>query len=135
MQYQSRILLVITVLYASMAALSGCDRDLRLGAAAKQEPIKFSTDFQAVFMANGQVFFGKLEGAGTDWPVLKDVYYVQNQVNPETRETASALVKRSNELHGPDRMVLNARQIALIEPVSTSSKVGLLISQAQGATK
>jgi hypothetical protein len=118
-----------------MAALSGCDRDLRLGAAAKQEPIKFSTDFQAVFMANGQVFFGKLEGAGTDWPVLKDVYYVQNQVNPETRETASALVKRSNELHGPDRMVLNARQIALIEPVSTSSKVGLLISQAQGATK
>lgn len=84
-------------------------------------------------MVNGQVFFGKLEGAGTDWPVLRNVYVIQNQMNPETKQVAGTLVKRSGDLHGPEYMALNARQIALIEPVAATSRVGQLIAQAQSA--
>ena len=129
MRSRSRILLVVG-LCASLASLSGCDR-ISLGTSSSQESLKFTTEYQAVFMANGQVFFGKLEGAGTDWPLLRDVYTIQSQMNPETKQMASALVRRSNDLHGPDHMLLNARQIALIEPVGAASRVGQLISQAK----
>jgi hypothetical protein len=133
MRSHFRVLLTSIALCISTVTLNGCDRDTRLGlgTSAKQETIKFTSEFQAVFMVNGQVFFGKLEGAGTDWPVLREVYIIQNQVNPETKQTTNALLKRKNEMHGPDYMVLNARQIALIEPVSATSRVAQVIKQAQ----
>ncbi len=82
---------------------------------------------QAVLLSNGQVYYGKLTGLGTRFPVLTDVYYVQSAMDPQTRETKSVLVKRGKEWHGPDRMVLNGGQILLIEPVTAGSKVAELI--------
>jgi len=41
------------------------------------------------------------------------------------------LVKRGKELHGPDRMYINADQIVFVEPVGPDSKVAQLINQAQ----
>jgi len=92
---------------------------------------KLDTPYQAVFLANGQVFFGKLSGLGTDSPRLDDVFYVQTQVNPETKQTASVLIRRGKEWHGPRYMYLNARSILLIEPVGADSKVAQLIAEAQ----
>lgn len=91
--------------------------------------IKFDTAYQAVLLDNGSVYFGKLQGAGTQYPVLTDVYYVQSQVNQETKEVKNILIRRGNEWHAPDRMVLNARHIILIEPVGPNSKVAELIAQ------
>ena len=91
--------------------------------------IKFDTTYQAVLLDNGSVYFGKLQGAGTQYPVLTDVYYVQSQVNQETKEVKNVLIRRGNEWHAPDRMVLNARHIILIEPVGPNSKVAELIVQ------
>ena len=91
--------------------------------------IKFDTTYQAVLLDNGSVYFGKLQGAGTQYPVLTDVYYVQSQVNQETKEVKNVLIRRGNEWHAPDRMLLNARHIILIEPVGPNSKVAELIVQ------
>lgn len=91
--------------------------------------IKFDTAYQAVLLDNGSVYFGKLQGAGTQYPVLTDVYYVQSQVNQETKEVKNILIRRGNEWHAPDRMFLNARHIILIEPVGPNSKVAELIAQ------
>ena len=55
------------------------------------------------------------------------MYYIQSTVNQETKAVTSVLVRRGNEVHGPDRMFLNERHIVLIEPVGTSSKVAQLI--------
>ncbi len=90
----------------------------------------FDTPYQAVFMANGQVFFGRLSGAGTEHPRLDDVYYVQQQVNPETKQATSVLIRRGREWHGPGFMILNGRSILYIEPVGTDSKVAQLIAEA-----
>jgi len=91
---------------------------------------KIDSAYQAVFMANGQVFFGKLSGLGTDYPRLDDVFYVQQQVNPETKQATSVLIRRGREWHGPNFMHLNARSILIVEPVGADSKVAQLIAEA-----
>ena len=91
--------------------------------------VKFLTPYQAVLLTNGSVYFGQLEGYGSENPVLKSVYYIVTQTNTETKQTSNILVKRGKELHEPDRMYLNPRQILFVEPVGTSSKVAQLIKE------
>jgi hypothetical protein len=85
--------------------------------------------YQAVALANGQVFFGRLDSHSTDYLVLRDVFYIQTRQNPDTKEVANILVKRGGEAHGPDRMVLNRQQVLLIEPVTDGSKIAKLIAE------
>lgn len=87
--------------------------------------------YVAVLLVNGQAYFGRIEHAGSDYPVLKDVYYVQQVVNTETKEATNQLVKRGQEWHAPDRMVLNARHILFIEPVTETSQVFKLIEESR----
>lgn len=94
-----------------------------------KEP-RFDTPYQAVHLANGQVFFGRLSNPGSDYPRLDDVFYVQTQVNPDTRQATSVLIRRGKEWHGPAYMVVNARSILIVEPVSADSKVAQLIAEA-----
>ena len=93
--------------------------------------VKFTTPYQAVLLANGSAYFGKLEGYGTPHPVLTEVYYIVTQTNPETKQSNNVLVKRGKELHEPDRMYLTPAQIVYVEPVGPNSKVAQLIAQAQ----
>jgi hypothetical protein len=101
-------------------------RELRSSAA-----VNFETPYQAVLLSNGQAYFAKIHGLGTPFPVLTDVYYVQTQLNQQTKETTNVLVRRGKEWHAPDRTVLNATQIVLVEPVTESSHVAKLISEMQ----
>ena len=90
-----------------------------------------TTPYQAVLLSNGSAYFGKLEGLGTPFPVLTDVFYVQSVKNPQTNEVSNILVKRGKEWHAPDRMLINANDIVLIEPVNPSSRVAQLIAAAK----
>ena len=92
--------------------------------------MSFSTPYQAVLLTNGSAYFGQLEGYGGPHPVLRDVYYIVSQTNPQTKEVTPVLVKRGKELHEPDRMYLNPSQILFVETVGTGSKVAQLIEQA-----
>ena len=91
----------------------------------------FSTPFQAVLLDTGQVYYGKIEGLGTSYPVLREVYYIQSGTDPQTKQVTNVLIRRGKEWHGPDFTVLNARHIALIEPVNPSSKVAGLIADQE----
>jgi hypothetical protein len=94
--------------------------------------VVLTTPYQAVLLNNGSAYFGKIEGLGTPYPVLKEVYYIQSRQNPENKQVMNVLVKRGNELHGPDRMVLNANDIVFIEPVGPNSRVAQLIAEQKG---
>ena len=118
-----RTMILICVAAAVVASI------LVVTAYRAEADIKFDTTYQAVLLDNGSVYFGKLQGAGTDYPVLTDVYYVQSQANQETKEVKNILIRRGNEWHSPDRMVLNARHIVLMEPVGPNSQVAKLIAQ------
>jgi len=89
------------------------------------------TPYHAVLLTNGAVYFGRLEGLGKPFPVLTDVFYIQSSTNGETKETRSVLVKRGREPHAPNRMVLNASHILLVEPVARDSRVAQLIAEAK----
>ena len=91
---------------------------------------EMSTPYQAVLLTNGSAYFGKLQGLGTPFPVLTDVFYVQSSQNPDTKQVSNILVKRGKEWHQPDRMILNSNMIVLVEPVSPGSRVAQLIAEA-----
>lgn len=93
------------------------------------DAVRFTTPYQLVVFDNNVAYFGKLEGYGTSNPVLRDVYYVVTQTDPQTKQSKSVLVKRGNEWHEPDRMYINPRQILMVEPVNPNSKVAQLIEQ------
>jgi hypothetical protein len=120
-------------LWIALGCLAGLLLLLGTGCAApKMEPtaVTFSTPYQAVVLINNSVYYGKLTGWGTSNPELTDVYYILSKTDPDTKKTSNMLIKRGKELHGPDRMYLNASQIILVEPVGPDSKVAQLIAEA-----
>ena len=94
--------------------------------------VRFTTPYQAVLLSNGSVYFGKLAGYGGPAPVLTQVYYIVSQANPDTKQVSNILVKRGKELHAPDRMYLNPRQIVFVEPVGPNSQVAQKIAEQTG---
>jgi hypothetical protein len=87
-------------------------------------------DYQAVFLANGQVYFGKLSRQNSKFPVLRDVFYLQvtqpaSQTRPgELPSTNINLVKLGSELHAPtDEMRINSNQILFVEDLQSESGV------------
>ena len=116
----SNSLFIFVALCVSTFLLYGCDN----------KPI-FSTEYQAVFMDNGRVIFGKMENTDSQYPLVKEVFYIVSQTNPETKEVKNILVKQGKELHGPVMTYINRQHIVMIEPVSPNSKVAQLIKEAR----
>ncbi len=87
--------------------------------------------YYAVFLSNGQVYFGKVSMDNDDYTVLEDIYYLQvsnplQQVPPPGTEQQPqlTLVKLGNELHGPqDYMKINNQQIIFVEELRNDSRV------------
>ena len=102
---------------------------LMAGCGLIEEDLSFTTEYQAVFLDNGQVFFGKLEKGDSAYPVLREVYYIGRQASAEGKEVQNILLKRGSEWHGPDVMYLNGSHIVMIEPVSPTSRVAELIKE------
>ena len=90
---------------------------------------KFDTEYQAVILTSGIVYFGKIDRLWTPYPELTDIFYVQAVRDQESGQAANVLIKRGNELHAPDRMVLNAENILMIEPVTPGSQVAARIAE------
>jgi hypothetical protein len=93
------------------------------------DEVQFTTPYQLVVFTNSVSYFGKLEGFGGPHPVLRDVYYVVTQADPQTKKTNNILVKRGKEWHEPDCMYVNPSQILIVEPVNPESKVAQLIQE------
>lgn len=97
--------------------------------------VSFASDsYQAVFLSNNQVYFGKLSKLDSKYPVLTDVYYIQAFAAQDLSNSAKAgnqlqLVKLGSELHQPQNvMYLNRSQILFIEPLKSDSQIVKSIS-------
>lgn len=93
-----------------------------------------SSKYQAVFLSNGQTYFGKVNNPEAVYVSLSDVYYlVQSQPlqsqsdsqnnNQDQSKPEYTLVKLGKELHGPTSMSINKDQILFIENLANDSKV------------
>ena len=118
---------VFLLLISSALTMACASREIALN----KDPDTYE-GYQAVLLDNNQVYFGKISGLGTPYPVMTDVFYIQARTNPETRQTANVLLKRGKEWHAPKMMRLNNSHIIMVEPVSKGSDVAKLIAQANG---
>jgi hypothetical protein len=97
--------------------------------------------YQAVFLSNNQVYFGKLTNADTAYPILTNVYYIQAfaaQDLSNTTKTSSQLqlVKLGSELHQPQNvMYLNRSQILFIEPLKADSQIVKSITEFESKSQ
>jgi hypothetical protein len=100
--------------------------------------------YQAVFLTNGQVYFGKVSKVDNSYVKLTDIYYlqVQQQVQPKDQSAQQqpqvSLAKLGGELHGPeDVMYISRQQVLFWENLKDDGKVTKAIKdyKAGGATK
>ena len=91
--------------------------------------VELNQEYHAVLLDNNSVYFGRVENFGGEHLVLRDVYYVQTQVNPETKQSSNILIRRGGEWHRPDRMIIDSRHVVFLEPVTQGSQVAKLIEE------
>lgn len=92
----------------------------------------FQKDWQAVFLTNGQVYFGKVAKQNRKELVLSDIYYLQvvgqlqqGAAKDEKKDKGElSLVKLGSELHGPtDSMYINRDQVLFVEDLKDEGQV------------
>lgn len=75
--------------------------------------------FQAVFLANGSSYFGKVQEQGEDWLLLTDVFYLAS-----SEQSGAQLVKRGSEPQGPrEPMIIPKQQVLFIENLRDDSEI------------
>jgi hypothetical protein len=128
---------VVLVLFAIVAVLVIWAL-VSWNSSAKSESKAVNTsEYQAVFLTNGQVYFGKLKVVTPNYLKLTNIYYLQVQSSSTGTTSASQLastsgtsgsnvqlVKLGNELQGPqDMMAVNREQVLFWENLKPTGKV------------
>jgi uncharacterized protein HemX len=98
--------------------------------------------YQAVFLTNGQVYFGKLQLGNGEYLKLTNIYYLQaqdaqaagkeakdNAVSPQNGTDANTqLIKLGKELHSPkDVMTISKDHVLFWEDIEDGGKVAQAI--------
>lgn len=135
---ESRYLFVVLVvgiglLVASVALYSG----LANNNSSTGEASLVKTDkYQAVFLTNGQVYFGKITGIDSRALVISDVFYIEAQGNTTAQQQAqnnnSYTLRKlgTSELHAPeDTMVVNREQVSFWENLKNEGRVVTAINE------
>lgn len=133
-QLQKRIIFGIVAAVLALAVLFGIySKYINTGIKKDQ--------YQAVFLTNGQVYFGKLSNPNSKYISLEDVYYLQVQdskaADGQSQDSAEQLqqgepqlIKLGEELHGPeDVMKVSQSQVTFWENLKSDSKVVKAIEQ------
>lgn len=81
--------------------------------------------YQAVFLDDGKVFFGKLQNSQGEYLTLSGAYYTQGQTGEnETSSTNVQLVKVGDETYGPEStMSIQSNKVLFWQNLKTDSKV------------
>ena len=81
--------------------------------------------YQAIFLANGQTYFGHYRERLGPYVKIEDAYYIQSTPNADSAKAAdSKLVQRGSELHQPERWILVPRSALLfVEDLRPESPV------------
>lgn len=117
------VLLGIALLLVAVALYAGLSKP---GAESQQINTK---QYQAIFLNNGQVYFGKITDLNNKYLVLRNVFYIENSSSVSTTQTQNSnnytLRKLgTTELHAPeDKMVINRDTVAFWENLKDSSQV------------
>ncbi len=84
--------------------------------------------FQAVFLTNGDIYFGKIKDINSSFISLDNVYYIRAgggaSPSPSPGGANLQLVARGKEIHGPiGQMQISSQNVIFWENLKTDSKV------------
>ena len=87
--------------------------------------------YQAVFLGNGQTYFGRYYERIGAYAKIEDVYYLQqSQGSDATQAPDTRLLRRGKELHAPAaRMLVPKSAILFVEDLSDSSPIAQFMAQ------
>jgi len=95
-----------------------------------------SGTYQAVFLDNGQTYFGRLDWRDSPhegYVRLREVYYLDFRQNPQDPSVSASdlkLTKLGGEVHGPeDFMDVNADHVLYVEDLRGDSKIAQAIAE------
>jgi hypothetical protein len=138
------IILAVVILLVIVGAVLFRDRLFPSDEAASttEQASSEPSGYQAVFLSNGQVYFGKLSGVEASFATLKDIYYLQVTQPPlqgsaqegqqPQQQPQLSLVKLGQELHAPvDEMQINHDQILFYEDIKEDGRVMQAIREYQ----
>lgn len=75
--------------------------------------------YQAVYLTNGSIYFGKLQQQGDSYFVLTDVFYLSS-----SEQSGTQIIKRGSEPQGPrEPMLIPVQQVLLIENLRDDSEI------------
>ncbi|MCA9330185.1 hypothetical protein KDA11_06040 [Candidatus Saccharibacteria bacterium] len=130
-----KILLIISAVILVLALIGGASFKLLKNKNNLSLIGVKSSQYQALFLTNGQVYFGKIEKADSKTVKISDIFYLQVQqtVQPkedEDQKGETQLVKLGEELHGPeDEMFIDRSQVLFWENLKDNGKVVEAIKQ------
>lgn len=103
---------------------------LLINRADKSYATVMKNTYQAVFLTNGQAYFGKIQNNNARYVELTDVYYyqlpatAQQGSSNEPKDQKLSLVHLGSELHGPQStMYINTQQVLFWENLKDDSQV------------
>lgn len=132
------VIIVLALLWAAMYAKGAGWLPFLTGADDPNPKL-----YQAVFLGNQQVYFGKIKKMTRGSIVLTDIFYLQVVQEPlqgndangqqpaaDSKEPAINLVKIGSEIHGPtDKMVIPKTSVVFWEDIKADGTVAKAIAE------
>ena len=90
--------------------------------------------YQAVFLTNGQIYFGRYYDRLGAYAKIEDVYYFQDTTGTEQNATQETrIVRRGHELHDPAaRMLVPKSAILFVEDLTEASAIAQFMQRDAG---
>jgi hypothetical protein len=88
-------------------------------------------EYQAVFLTNGQTYFGRYFDRIGAYAKIEDVYYIQQTQNADPEKAPDTrIVRRGGELHAPSpRMLVPKSSVLFVEDLTDSSAIAQFMKQ------
>ena len=98
-----------------------------------------SNSYQAIFLDNGEVYFGNITDLDDDSVTLENIYYLQVSNNSQLQNDQQLpsqpeinLIKLGNELHGPqDKMFIPMQSIVYWENLEAGCRLSQVITETE----
>lgn len=124
----------IVLLFSVTIVIAAVLASIILSDTKNEEKFVDETKMQAVFLNNGQVYFGNITELNPSYLNMVNIYYlrVNQQVQPGQQATQNdvSLVKLGCELHGPqDLMTINREQVTFWENLKDDGQVAKAVAE------
>ncbi|MFA5184862.1 MAG: hypothetical protein WC551_00030 [Patescibacteria group bacterium] len=97
--------------------------DLTAGGLSRWAGNPSRSGYYAVFLTNGQAYFGTIGKEDDKRMVLNNIYYIQKSPDSQAQSDIT-LLKLGNEVHGPeDMMEINKSQLLFVEKLKSDGRV------------